>query len=149
MSYAESPTETFIKFAQTPAWRNATEDVLAADFLSMSNESNLFLNPSVYEEKNGRLWDPVRRRNVAGSAINADPIEENVISQLESWFLSHESGIGVYISPRRRQTAKHPGYPEEQVTIYRIAYKSNLEKVLLYTSHQFKAEFRIFRFRAA
>ena len=143
MSHAESPTETFIKFAHDPVWRNSSEEVLTNDLFSMNNESNLSLNPSYYEEKDGRLWDPVRKTTVAGSAAYADGVEEGVINQLETWFLSHKSGIAVNISPRKKPTAKHPGYPEEQTTMYRIAYKwPTLQKVLFLTSHQFKANFR-------
>jgi hypothetical protein len=148
MSYAESPTETLIKFDTNPAWRTSPIKVLTADFLSINCESNLFLNPAYYEEKNGRLWDPVRETTVAGSAIKADETEENVIGQIEKWFLSHESGLAVHISPRKKTTPKHPGYPEEQITIYRISYKLTVDsgltrqKVLFYTSHQFKANFR-------
>jgi len=143
MSRVETPTETFNKFALTPGWINSSEEILTNDLSSMSNESNLFLNPSYYEEKNGRLWDPIRNRLVAGSAINADETEEKVINQLETWFLSHESGIAVHISPKKEPNGKHPGYPEEQITIFRIGYKwPTLQKILFLTSHQFKANFK-------
>jgi hypothetical protein len=134
----ETPVETFRKFAKTPGWKNAPEKVIASDLFSMNNESNLFLNPSFYEERDGRLFDPVRERIVAGTA-DGDEVEEGVIKQLEDWFLTHNSGIAVWISPRGNGIRP---YPEEQITIYRIAYKANRQKVLLLTSHQFKANFR-------
>jgi len=138
MSYVESPAETVRKFAQTSGWKNASEKVIANDLFSINNESNLFLNPSFYEERDGRLFDPVRERLVAGTG-NGDEIEEGIIKQLEDWFLSRDSGIAVWISPRGNGIRP---YPEEQITIYRIAYKINRQKVLLFTSHQFKADFR-------
>lgn len=94
------------------------------------------------------MWDPVRNVQVAGSALNADKTEEDVISQLENWFLSHESGIAVGISPRKEPTENHPGYPEEQITFYRIGYELvdiktfKTKKILFVTSHQFKAQFK-------
>ena len=135
----ERSETTFKKFANTPGWRNASEEELTNDFFSINNETNLLLNPSYYEEKNGRLFDPVRKRNVAGTG-GGDGVEENVITQLEDWFLSHDSGIAIWISPRGNGTRP---YPEEQLTIYRIGYKfGSLQKVLFLTSHQFKHEFK-------
>lgn len=138
MSYAETPPETLRKFAQNDKWSHSSADVIAADFFSINSETNLFLNPAYYEEHEGRLFDPVRKRNVAGTA-GADIIEEGVISQIEKWFLSKDSGIAVWISPRGGNMRP---YPEEQITIYRIAYTFEGQKILLFTSHQFKHKFK-------
>lgn len=138
MSRVETPIETFKKFAATPGWQNASVEELAGDFFSVGNESNLLWNPYFYEEGGGRLFDPVRKMLIAGTA-NGDGVEEDVNKQLEDWFLSHESGIGVWISPRGGGVRP---YPEEQITIYRIAYRINGQKILLCSSHQFKANFR-------
>jgi hypothetical protein len=146
MSYTETPTNTLRKFDANENWRSSSIDVLAADFLSINCEANLFLNPAFYEERSGKLWDPVRKMHVAGTA-NGDEIEENIIHQLEDWFITHDSGIAVWISPRKEPSKNHPGYPEEQITIYRIAYRldpNNLlksPKILFYTSHQFNKKF--------
>lgn len=135
----ERPETTFKKFANTPGWRNATEDELTNDFFSVNNETNLLLNPSYYEEKDGRMFDPVRKCIVAGTGGD-DKVEENIITQLENWFLSHDSGIAVWISPRGNGIRP---YPEEQLTVYRIGYKfGSMQKVLFLTSHQFKREFK-------
>lgn len=149
MSYAESSTETFLKFARDPNWISSRESVLAGDLLSMHNESNLLLNPDFYEEKDGRLWHR-ERGFLKGSAIKASQEEEGIVDQIQEWFSSHGSGIAVQISPRKKPDDDHPGYPEEQITIYRIAYrwptaedkKSIIKKILFFTSHQFKANFR-------
>lgn len=138
MSYVESPTETLKKFDKTPGWREEPVEVLAGDFFSMGNESSYLWNPYFYEERNGNLFDPNRQRQIAGTA-NGDKVEEGVNKQLEDWFLSHESGLGVWISPRGYGVRP---YAEEQITIYRIAYKFDGTKVLLCTSHQFKANFQ-------
>ncbi len=135
----EAPAETLRKYDQNRGWKHSPIEVLTADFFGINNESNLFLNPAMYEEKSGRMFDPVRKRLVAGSA-NGNKIEEGIISQLEEWFLSSESGLAVWISPRIP-------YQEEQLTVYRIAYEFNPKtfenkKVLFLTSHQFKHEFK-------
>ena len=147
MSYAETSAETFLKFAKDPKWIGSSESVLAGDLFSMHNESNLLLNPDYYEEKNGRLWHR-KRGFLKGSASNASGVEESVIDQLEDWFKNHNSGLAVQISPRMEPNGTHPGYPEEQITIYRIAYTWPTpedpiqKKILFFTSHQFKAKFR-------
>jgi hypothetical protein len=143
MSYAETPPETFIKFDQNPQWRNSPKPVLTADFLSANGESNLLWTPFYYEEKDGKLYDPVREKFVAGSA-NGDKVEEGIITQLQEWFLTHESGIGVWISPKGDGVRP---YFDDQITIYRIAYKNidsdqPLQKVLMLSWHQFNTEFR-------
>ena len=135
----EAPTQTFKKYDTNVGWRESPIEVLAADFFGINNESNLFLNPAMYEERDGRMFDPVRKRLVAGSA-NGNTVEEDVISQLEEWFISSESGLAVWISPRNP-------YEEEQLTVYRIGYGFNpktfeTKKVLFLTSHQFKHEFK-------
>ena len=138
MSYIETPTQTLEKFAQNSAWKSEPLEVIAADFFSIGNETNLSWNPYYYEEKNGRLFDPVRKKKIAGTA-NGDLIEEGINKQLEEWFLSHESGLGVWISPRGGEVRP---YPEEQITLYRIAYKLDGSKILLCSSCQFKADFK-------
>jgi len=137
MSYVESPVETFKKFTLTPGWQNASHEELAHDFFSISNETNLGWDQYVYEERNGRLFDPVRKRTVAGTA-NGDVVEEDTVRQLEEWFLTHDAGVAVWISPR----SKIRFYPEEKLALHRIAYKMDGQKVLLCTSHQFKAHFK-------
>lgn len=138
MSYIETPTQTLEKFAKNPTWNSEPIEVLATDFFSIGNETNLLWNPYFYEEKDGRLFDPIRKKQIAGTA-NEDVVEEGINKQLEDWFLSHESGLGVWISPRGGGARP---YPEEQITIYRIAYKLNGDKVLLCSSCQFKADFK-------
>lgn len=143
MSYTESPIQTFIKFDKNIGWKNSPEKVLTSDFLSANGESNLLWTPFYYEEKDNKLYDPVRDKFVAGSA-SGDKIEEGVITQVQEWFLSHDSGLGIWISPRG--DGKRP-YEDEQITIYRIAYKNidadkPLQKVLLFGWHQFQTEFR-------
>jgi hypothetical protein len=144
----ESSIETFLRFAQDPNWLKSSKTILAGDLFSMHNESNLFLNPDYYEIKDGKLWHR-ERGFLEGSASIASSVEENVITQLQDWFLSHDSGIAVQISPRMKPNPRHPGYPEEQITIYRIAHKSSdpknifdTKKILFFTSHQFKAKFK-------
>ena len=137
MSYAESPTKTVIKFARTPGWQNASEETIAGDLFCISNETNLAWDQFVYEEKEGKLFDPLRG-SIAGSANN-DSVEEEVNTQLERWFFTHESGLAVWISPRGGETRP---YPEEKITIYRIAYEFSGRKLLLGASHQFKADFK-------
>ncbi len=142
MSRTETPSETFVRFDQNSVWRQSPQEVLAADFLSGNGESNLLWTPFHYEEKDGRLFDPVRKQFVAGTA-NGNNVEEGVISQLENWFITHESGIGVWISPRNP-------YLEEQITLYRIGHQLVInedgtfiiKKVLMFSWHQFKREFK-------
>lgn len=135
----ETPKETLIRFDQNPRWRNEPVEVIAKDLLCSSNESNLSWNPACYEEVDGELFDPIRKRYVAGSA-GSDIVEENVISQFREWFKSHDSGLAVSISPRGNGIRP---YPEEQLTIYRIGYKfGSMQKVLFLTSHQFNHEFK-------
>lgn len=138
MSYIESPTETVRKFAQTNGWKTASPDELINDFFSISSETNLTWDQYIYEERDGTLFDPVRKRTVRGTAFG-DSVEEGVNNQLEKWFLSNDSGIAVWISPRGNGTRP---YPEEKIAIHRISYKPNGQKVLLCSSHQFKTEFR-------
>lgn len=139
MSHIESPPETFIRFDRNPSWKNAPENVLIADFLSANGESNLLWTPSFYEERDGKMYDPIRKMFVSGTA-NGDVVEEGVITQLENWFVSHESGLGVWISPRGNGIRP---YPEEQITVYRIAYRwPTQQKILLFSWHQFKADFK-------
>jgi hypothetical protein len=137
MSYAESPVETVKKFSETPEWKTASVDVLTNDFFCISNKTNLEWDPYVYEERNGVLFDPVREKPVVGSAGD-DKVEEGINKQLEEWFIAHDSGIAVWISPR----GGHWQYIEEKIAIHRIAYKTNGQKVLLCSSHQFQTEFR-------
>lgn len=148
----ETPQQTFVKFDQNPRWKASSVNVLAADFLSGNGESNLLWTPFHYEEKNGKLFDPVRQCFVAGVA-GGDQVEENIITQLESWFINKDSGLAVLISPRGRiinsSGERDRPYPEEQLTVYKIGYelvinedgKFITKKVLLFSWHQFKKEF--------
>lgn len=138
MSYAESPTQTLIKFDKTPEWKNASIEVIKNDFFCISNKTNLEWDPYVYEEKDGKLFDPVRNKFIVGSAGN-DEIEEGINKELEDWWQSHDSGIAVWISPRGGRW----NYPEEKIAIHRISYKwPGGEKALLCSSLQFKTEFK-------
>lgn len=134
---AELPSQTLQRFDENNSWKDLPKEVLVADFLSASGESNLVWSSYFYEEKNGKLFDPLRKTFISGSANN-DTVEENVINQIENWFTNNSSGIGVWISPRGNNLRP---YPEEQITIYRIAYKTTGEKVLMFAWHQFKKEF--------
>ena len=139
MSLAETPVQTYIKFDQNVKWKNSPNEVLARDFLSGNGESNLLWTPFFYEEKDGELFDPVRKEFVKGSA-NGNNVEERIITQLQDWFSNHDSGLGVWISPRNP-------YEGEQITIYRIGYKNidsdqPLQKVLLFSWHQFSHRFK-------
>lgn len=138
MSYVETPAQTLVKFDQNLKWRGESIKTLTHDFFSIGNETNLLWNPFYYEERDGKLFDPVREKNIEGTA-NGDIVEEGINKQLENWFLTHESGIGVWISPRGGQLRP---YPEEQITIYRIAYKWSGRKILLLSSCNFKSEFK-------
>ncbi len=148
MSYAETPVETLLKFAKDPSWINSSKSILASDLFSIHNETNLLLNPDYYQVKDDKLWHR-ERGFLQGSASKASKTEENVISQLQDWFETHDSGIAIQISPRMEPNGQHAGYPEEQLIIYKIAYKSrdpenvfDTEKILFFTSHQFKAQFK-------
>lgn len=136
MSYVESPVETVEKFAATPGWKKASIEEISADLFSIGNESNLKWDKYLYFGKNGRLYDPIRKRNVAGTGGNT--AEEEVIDQLEDWFFTHYSGIAVSISPRSEVLP----YPEEKIAIHRIAYDVPGKKVMLCVSHMFKTSFR-------
>lgn len=138
----ETPQKTLTRFDQNISWRNSNEKVLTSDFLSANGESNLLWTPFYYEEIEGKLFDPIREKFIEGSA-NGDIIEEGVVTQLQDWFSNHDSGLAVWISPRGNGTRP---YPEEQITIYKIGYKNidadrPLQKVLLFTWHQFKHKF--------
>lgn len=122
----------------------ASTEELTADLLSIHHETNLSWDQYVYEEKDGRLFDPIRKRKIAGTA-NGDEVEEGVNKQLEEWFLTHDSGIAVWISPR--SSAK--SYPEEKIIVHRIAYElidgklnEKPKKILFCASHQFKTNFK-------
>ena len=138
MSYVESPAETVRKFAASPGWKSASVDEIAADFFSISNETNLNWDQYIYEDRDGRLYDPKRKRIIAGTG-NGDAIEEGINIQLEQWFYGHDSGIAVWISPRGGGLRP---YPDEKIAIHRIAYEPSGKKVLLSASHQFKTNFR-------
>lgn len=143
---AEAPEKTVLKFLQSDTWKEASPETIAAGLVCSHNESHLKLNPWQYELKNGKLFDPIQKDFVAGTGW-LDEKEEEVITQLENWFLEKDSGIAVCISPRRNKQNNHPGYPEEQLTIYRIAYEFNpktfeTKKVLFLTSHQFEHKFK-------
>lgn len=137
MSLIESPQQTFRKFSQTSGWENASLAQLENDFFSISNETNLRWDQFVYEDLDGRLHDPIRGF-IRGSA-HGNEVEENVNKQLEDWFNVNDSGIAIWISPRGG--TNHEPYPEEKITIYKIAYEITGKKVLLGASHQFKRKF--------
>lgn len=146
MSTVETPQQTVLKFLQSDQWKNASRETIAAGLSCAHNESYLNLNPWHYELKDGKLFDPVQNSFVAGTG-GLDKQEEEVITQLETWFLKKDSGIAVWISPRKKQQNNHPGYYEEQLTMYRIAYELNpktfeTKKVLFLTSHQFNHKFK-------
>ncbi|MFZ5933197.1 MAG: hypothetical protein ACOYT7_03945 [Patescibacteria group bacterium] len=137
MSRVESPAETLIRFTQTPGWLDEPLEVLASDLLTPHHESNLEWDFRYYEERDGVLWDPVRKRPIVGTD-GGDPAQKEVNRELQDWFLRHDSGIAVRISPRGSQWR----YPEEQLAIHRIAYKwPTGQKVLLIAFHQFNANF--------
>jgi hypothetical protein len=153
MSYAERPSTTLQTFDQNQGWKNSSEKILAVDFLSANGESNLLWTPFHYEEKDGRLFDPVREQFVAGIA-GGDAVEEGVITQLEKWFTGNDSGLAVSISPRGQIINSHGDrdrpYPEEQLTLYRIGHaliinedgSFKTKKTLHFSWHQFKKEFK-------
>jgi hypothetical protein len=146
MSYAEAPQETVLKFLKSNAWKNASPETIAAGLKCSHNESHLKLNPWQYELRENRLFDPVQNSFVTETK-GFDEQEDGVMSQLETWFLENESGIAIHISPRKESNNIHPGYPEEQLTIYRISYELNIKtmqtkKVLFLTSHQFDHHFK-------
>ena len=140
MSYTESPVETFKKFANTNGWLRASKEELANDFFSISNETNLLWDSGWYESVNGRLVDPLTGKPInetLGSNPYLDGTEAGVINQLEEWFDKSESGVAVWISPKKENY-----YPGEKVSIYRIAYKTSGEKALLRSHYLFEADFK-------
>jgi hypothetical protein len=140
MSYTESPTVTFKKFAATSGWQNASTEELTNDFLSISNETNLLWDSGWYEERDGKLIDPTTKETIestVGSGTILDEPEKNVNRELEDWFGTHESGIAVWISPK-----KEGYYPGEKISIYRIGYKITGEKILLRAHNLFSANFK-------
>ena len=137
MSYIESPVKTLTRFTQTPGWLDEPLNVLAGDLLTSHSESNLQWDSFFYEERKGVLFDPVRERPVVGTD-GGEAAQKRVNEELQEWFCKHGSGIAVRISPRGGKWQ----YPEEQLAIYRIAYKPSGQKVLLCASHQFNANFK-------
>jgi len=135
MSYSETPAETLQRSASDPDWLNSPTDVVANDLKSSGNESRREWDAFCYEEKNGKLFDPVRKKNIVG-VDGKDKAQKKINKELEDWFLSHESGIAVRISP----SGGIWNYPDEQIEIYRIAYDfPGLQKKLFCSFHQFQA----------
>lgn len=133
----EAPTETLQRFAKDPNWINQPVEIIANDLKSSANESRHEWDAFYYEEKDGRLFDPVRKQNIENTSGN-DEIQKMVNEELENWFLSHESGIAVHISP----SGGRWNYPDEQIEIYRITYDfPGMQKKLFCSFHQFHSNF--------
>lgn len=128
----ESPQETFSRFT-TQGWLQESPSVLAADFASSSNETHRNWDPFYYEVREGRLFDPVRKKYVE-ETDGGDPIQKSVNAQIEEWVLSSEEGIAVHFSPRGGRWK----YPDDQIEIYRITYEyPSMDKKVFCSFHQF------------
>ena len=133
----EAPTETLQRFAKDSNWINQPVETIANDLKSSGNESRHEWDAFYYEERDGRLFDPIRAQNIVGTD-GGDVIQKRVNKELEDWFLSHDSGIAVRISPKGGMYH----YPDEQIEIYRITYSwPNLQKRLFCSFRQFHASF--------
>lgn len=131
----EAPTETLQRFTKDSNWISQPVETIANDLKSSGNESRHEWDAFYYEERNGRLFDPVRSQNIL-ETHGEDPAQKKVNKELEDWFLSHDSGIAVRISPKGG--IYH--YPNEQIEIYRIAYSwPTLQKRLFCSFRQFDA----------
>lgn len=133
----EAPTETLQRFAKDPNWINQPVETIANDLKSSGNESRREWDAFYYEERDGTLFDPVRGKNILGTD-GGDEAQKKVNKELEDWFLSHDSGIAVRISPKGGMYH----YPDEQIEIYRITYSwPSLQKKLFCSFRQFHASF--------
>ncbi len=131
----ERPQETLQRFAQDPNWLSQPVEIIASDLKSSANESRHEWDAFYYEGKNGHLFDPVRNRNIVGTD-GGDETQKRINQELENWFLSHDSGIAVRISP----SGGNWNYPDEQIEIYKITYSfPNLQKMLFCSFRQFHA----------
>lgn len=131
----ERPTETLQRFAKDANWLSQPIEIIANDLKSSANESRHEWDAFYYEEKNGHLFDPVRNQNIIGIDGN-DETQRKINRELEDWFLSHDSGIAVRISPSGGMW----NYPDEQIEIYKIAYNfPDLQKKLFCSFRQFRA----------
>lgn len=131
----ERPTETLQRFAKDINWITQPIEVVAKDLKSSATESRHEWDAFYYEERDGRLFDPVRQKTIVGTD-GGDKAQKKVNQELEDWFLTHESGIAVRISPSGGEW----NYPDEQVEIYRIAYSlPSLQKTLFCSFRQFRA----------
>jgi hypothetical protein len=134
----EAPEDTLLKIARDPNWLSQPQEVITNDLKSSGNESRHEWDAFFYEEKGGRLFDPVRKRNVVGTD-GGEEVQKNINKKLEDWFLTHDSGIAVRISPGGGPWH----YPSEQIEIYRITYVfPSLEKKLFCSFRQFHARFK-------
>lgn len=146
MSRVESPAETLERFTKTDNWlEKSSLTAIAGDLLVVWAESNLEWFPDCYEERDGTLFHP-QRGPVVGTD-GGDPAQAEFNQELENWFLTHDSGIAVGISPKGGKF----NYPDNQIQIYRIAYElvKNAEgkiigerKALLVAFHQFDFDFK-------
>ena len=143
MSYIESPVETLTRLTETSDWIDISSlEALAGDLLVSRAESKLEWFTCYYEDRGGILFEPER-----GPIIGTDggvSAQKNFNSELQNWFLTHDSGIAVGISPKGGRFQ----HPDNQIQIYRIAYElidgglDGVEKVLLCAFHQFSFNFK-------
>lgn len=138
MSYIEAPEKTLFRFATGTDWLSNPVRVIAKDLRSSGNESNREWDSFYYEEKEHRLFDP-GRNGFIDETDGGDEAQKNANRELQAWFLTHDSGIAVKVSP----SGGKYHYPDEQIEIYRITYDfSTLQKRLFCAFHQFHANFR-------
>lgn len=133
MTYIESPTQTLERFANSPGWLSSPIETIANDLKSSGNESRHEWDAFYYEERDGKLFDPIRKKNIVGTD-GGDLAQKKVNQELEDWFISHDSGIALRVSP----SGGMYNYPDEQVEIYRITYDfPSLQKRLFCSFRQF------------
>lgn len=138
----EAPVDTLRRFARTSDWiERSSLDALAGDLLVGQAESTLQWFACVYEERGGVLYNAVMDGPIVGT--EGGVIEQGEFNnELESWFLSNETGLAVGISPKGGKFM----HPDNQIQIYRIAYEwirdeqgkiIDQRKSLLCAFHQF------------
>ncbi|MEK7550308.1 MAG: hypothetical protein AAB535_00780 [Patescibacteria group bacterium] len=143
MSRIETPVETLTRFTEISNWIDTSSlEALAGDLLVSHAESKLEWFTCFYQDRNGVLFEPER-----GPIIDADggvSAQKNFNGELQDWFLTHDSGIAVGISPKGGRFQ----HPDNQIQIYRIAYElvdgklDKVQKVLLCAFHQFSCELK-------
>ena len=132
MPRPEHPAQTTLRFFESWTSNSTEEARLAAELLSVSNETNRRPDTSHFLIQDGILMDSETGKSVLKAIVPG--VEYQVAEDLQNWASITDEGISWWISP------KNNIYPCNKAMVYQKAYDLNGNRAILYSAILFDGE---------